>query len=72
MLVGNEYDTIFCDIYDFELLFPNIIFPKAVVRRIGSNYFDKNYNPISSEEAINKLYSYSKVVFKNNLYVLWK
>lgn len=63
---GMPIDTIFNDKNYFEILFPQITFPKVIARCIGGNFFDESYAAISKEEAYRKLDGYSAVVFKQS------
>ena len=64
---GTPFNTIFNDKNYFERLFPNVKFPKSIVRCINGNYFTENYEPISQEEVRRILKAYPEVVFKRTV-----
>ncbi|MBE6223881.1 MAG: hypothetical protein E7122_01450 [Bacteroidales bacterium] len=47
-----------------DVLFPEIPFPKAYVRRIQNVYYDVNMNKISEKEAISILRQYNNYIIK--------
>lgn len=64
---GTPIDTIFNDKNYFERLFPEITFPKAIVRCVNGTLFDGEYRQISRGDAIEKLRKYDNVVFKRTV-----
>lgn len=64
---GRAFDTFFNDKNYFEFLFPELRFPKTLVRRIEGNYFDGSYQSITIDEAKQKLSGYSSVFFKKSV-----
>ncbi|MCQ2429805.1 MAG: hypothetical protein MJ192_05705 [Clostridia bacterium] len=63
-LAGRRIDSLFTDKNYFGILFPDLLQPVTVLRRMGGQYFDVDYRPLTKEEALEKVSAYDQLVFK--------
>ena len=66
-IFGRRICTDFSDKNYFEILMPELNFPKAVLRQINGILYDSAYNIVSMENVIQKLRQYDSLVLKNSI-----
>ena len=66
-LNNQEFVTAWSDKNYFDRFFPDVKFPKSIVRNIAGVFYDSEYNKICQEDALNLLNNYDKVCIKPTL-----
>ena len=65
-IFGRRICSDFSDKNYFEILMPELNFPKAVLRQINRTLYDSTYDMVSMEDAVQKLRQYDWLVLKES------
>jgi len=63
------FNSAYADKNIYDIMYPEGLFPKTIIRCINGNYFDHAYKPLTLDDAAltNILKSYSKVIVKPSI-----